>query len=185
MIAPVPLRSLRPAARGPARVRLLATLLIVLVALVAGSAAWAQEGNLDQRVFEIAHQLRCPVCVSESVADSSSRVAIEMRDLIQQQLEEGRSEAEILAFFRDRYGDWILLEPPRQGIHLLVWLLPAVVLLAGAVGLGLFVRRWLRAGRDTPEVDAADLSRVRDAIAEHEYEYGDPPARQLSQDRPS
>jgi len=119
--------------------------------------------------------------VSESVADSSSRVAIEMRDLIQQQLEEGRSEAEILTFFQDRYGDWILLEPPRQGIHLLVWLLPAVVLLAGAAGLGLFIRRWLEAGRDTPDVDSAELSRVREAMAEHGYV--DSPTQQRSRDQ--
>jgi cytochrome c-type biogenesis protein CcmH len=163
--------------------RAISTPLFFIVVLAIGAAAWAQEGNLDQRVFEIAHQLRCPVCVSESVADSSSRVAIEMRDLIQQQLEEGKTEAEILAFFRDRYGDWILLEPPRQGIHLLVWLLPVVVLLAGGVGLGLFIRRWLRAGRDTPEVDSAELSRVREAMAEREY--ADSKNPQLSRDRRS
>lgn len=142
--------------------------LLWLVAILLGSLGWAQDGDLDQRVFEIARELRCPVCVSESVADSSSRVAIEMRDLIQQQLEGGRTEAEILAFFQNRYGDWILLEPPRRGIHLLVWLLPAVVLLVGAAGLGLFVRRWLKAGHDTPDVEAADLDRVREALASEE-----------------
>ena len=132
---------------------------------VSYGAAIAQSGDLDQRVFEIARQLRCPVCVSESVADSSSRVAIEMRQVIQQQLEEGRTEAEVLAFFQERYGDWILQEPPRRGIHLLVWLLPVIVAAIGIGALAWFVRRWVASGQDVPDVAEEDLARVREALA--------------------
>lgn len=145
-----------------------ALLLIAMAAIAWPGPAVAQDGSLDQRVFEIARQLRCPVCVSESVADSSSRVAIEMRDLIQSQLQEGRTESEILAFFQDRYGDWILLEPPRRGIHLWVWLLPVIVAAVGAGALALLVRRWVRKGRETPDVEAADLDRVRQAMSSSE-----------------
>lgn len=140
-----------------------ATLLVVLL-----GATFAQSGDLDQQVFEIARQLRCPVCVSESVADSSSRVAIEMREVIQQQLEEGRTEAEVLAFFQDRYGDWILQEPPRRGIHLLVWLLPVIVAVIGAGTLAWFVRRWVASGEEVPDVAEEDLARVREAMAERD-----------------
>lgn len=143
-------------------------LVVAFVVLLAAGVGSAQDGDLDQQVFEIARQLRCPVCVSESVADSSSRVAVEMRDLIQQRIEQGESERQILAFFRERYGDWILLEPPLEGIHLLVWLLPVVVVLVGAGGLGLFVRRWLAAGKDTPAVGSEDLARVRQALRDAE-----------------
>ena len=139
--------------------------LLVLALGVAPGTAVAQDGSLDQRVFEIARQLRCPVCVSESVADSNARVSIEMRELIQQQLGEGRSEGEILAYFQSRYGDWILLEPPRRGIHLVVWLLPVIAAVAAIAGLGLYVRRWLIAGRETPDVDDEDLARVRREMA--------------------
>src|SRR5688572_13018433 len=102
---------------------LLGLVAAVLGALFSGHAS-AQEVELESRVFEIARQLRCPVCVSESVADSSAQLAQQMRALIQQQLEEGRSEAQIFAYFTNRYGDWIMLEPPRRGIHLVVWILP-------------------------------------------------------------
>lgn len=121
----------------------------------------AQEVQLQERVFEIAANLRCPVCVSESVADSNAQLAQQMRQLIQQQLEEGRSETEIYSYFTNRYGDWIMLDPPKRGVHLLVWLLPVVALLAGAVALTLAVRRWLARSRERPEVDDADLERVR------------------------
>lgn len=147
--------------------RALCTAVAVWLAVALG-AAFAQSGDLDQQVFEIARQLRCPVCVSESVADSNSRVAIEMRDVIQQQLEEGQSEAQILAFFQERYGDWILQEPPRRGIHLLVWLLPVIVAVIGAGTLAYFVRRWLASGEEIPDVAEEDLARVREAVAKRE-----------------
>lgn len=128
--------------------------------------AQEQPEQLQARTFEIAEQLRCPVCVSESVAQSSSPTSIEMRQIIQEQLEQGRSEAEILAFFQDRYGDWILLEPPKRGLHLLVWLLPAVAALAGLGMLAYYLRRWTRTGNEPVEASDADLRRVRDALSD-------------------
>ena len=138
---------------------------VAAVTLLAGmlltSLASAQEVQLQDRVFEIAGQLRCPVCVSESVADSNAQLAQQMRLLIQQQLQEGRSEAEIFAYFTNRYGDWIMLDPPKRGVHLLVWVLPVVALIGGTVALTTAVRRWLARSRERPDVDPADLERVR------------------------
>lgn len=122
---------------------------------------YSQQVQLESRVFQIAGQLRCPVCVSESVADSNSQIAVQMRELIQQQLVEGRSEAEIYAYFQARYGDWIMLDPPKRGVHLLVWVLPVVALTVALVVLALLARRWLRAAKTPIEVEAADLARVR------------------------
>jgi len=133
----------------------------LLVGILLSSLASAQEVQLQDRVFEIAGQLRCPVCVSESVADSNAQLAQQMRLLIQQQLQEGRSEAEIFAYFTNRYGDWIMLDPPKRGVHLLVWLLPIVALIVGVVVLTMAVRRWLARSQERAEVDQADLERVR------------------------
>lgn len=135
----------------------------LMVVLAAAGAAFglAQQVELQSRVFEIAGQLRCPVCVSESVADSNAQLAQQMRELIQQQLEEGRSEAEIFAYFTNRYGDWILLDPPKRGVHLLVWLLPIAAVAGGIVALSLAIRRWLARSRERPTVDQEDLERVR------------------------
>ena len=119
---------------------------------------------LEQRVFEIGRKLRCPVCTSESVADSAAELAVQMRASIQTQLEQGRDEAEILAYFQERYGDWILQNPPKRGPHLLVWLLPAGAALLGLASLVVFVRRWRRAAEVPVEVDEADLERVRAAL---------------------
>lgn len=145
---------------------LLVTLLLVTLLLVTlASPAVAQQVQLEERVFELARDLRCPACVSESVADSAAPIAVEMRSIIQEKLEAGESEEEIVAFFVARYGDWILLDPPKRGLHLLVWLLPLIAALGGGAALTLYVRRWLAASRQPIDVDEADLQRVRDALA--------------------
>jgi len=158
--------------------RVVRAVVLVLVAASLASAA-AQEPasgpgatvELQSRVFDITRKLRCPTCVSESVADSNAAIAIEMRNQVQTQIEQGRTETEILAFFQERYGDWVLLEPPRRGVHLLVWWLPGIALAAGAGGLGLLMVRWTRnakrAGAEAPP-DDDDLARVRAALGEEE-----------------
>lgn len=141
------------------RRQLLAGVLTV-AALLAGLAA-AQERELDPRVFEIGRELRCPTCVSESVGESNAAIAQEMRILIQEQLDQGASRAEVLAFFQDRYGDWILQNPPMRGINLLVWGLPIAALVLALLVAARLVLRW-RAAADAPvDVDPTDLERVR------------------------
>jgi cytochrome c-type biogenesis protein CcmH len=123
-------------------------LLLLLLAL--SLTALAQEGpppDLPPEVFRIARELRCPVCQGESAAESNSGVAVEMRRLIAEMLEEGKTEAEIKAFFVERYGEWILYEPPRQGVTLWVWVLPVVGLFL--LGLGLFA--YFRPRRPLPK----------------------------------
>lgn len=87
----------------------------------------------SDRVARIASELRCPVCQGLSVEDSPSDTARDMRALIEQRAAEGRTDDEIRAEFRSAYGDWILLSPPLVDPRGAVWLLPLVVIVAGAV----------------------------------------------------
>lgn len=97
--------------------------------------------DLSSEVFEIARTLRCPVCQGESAAESNSGVAQEMRRLIAEMLKEGKRPEEIRRFFVDRYGDWILYEPPKRGVTLWVWVLPFVLLVPLALGVFRFFQR--------------------------------------------
>lgn len=135
--------------------------LLLLSALLLGAIAFAQEVQLESRVFQIARELRCPACISESVADSNSPIAQQMRVLIQDQLEAGRSEEEIYSYFVNRYGDWILLDPPKRGIHLVAWLLPIIVGVLAVITVALLARRWLAASRRPLEASPEELERVR------------------------
>jgi cytochrome c-type biogenesis protein CcmH len=112
----------------------------VSLALVLGVAAvWtvtvvraSQPKTLDQRTYEVASQLQCPVCHGESVADAPSPLAQEMRSLIREDLSSGMSEQQVITYFHQRYGDQILETPPTSGFTLLIWLGPLLVLLLGA-----------------------------------------------------
>jgi len=154
----------RPA-RGPGTRAAACTLALLLLA-AAHPVLAGQAPGVEDRVREIASELRCVVCQNLSVADSPSEMAKEMRNLVQEQVEQGRSREEILAYFRSRYGDFVLLAPPRRGFNLLVWGLPFAALLAGAAGVYLAARRWTRRPADEPAVDPAYAERVRRELKE-------------------
>ena len=96
----------------------------------------------EARAREIEGALRCPVCRSQSIRQSRSFMAEDMKRRIRELIVAGRSDEEIRAFFVDRYGSWILLDPPKRGFNLAAWLLPGAAVLIGAVGLVLAARRW-------------------------------------------
>ncbi len=125
---------------------------------------WAQDVELERKVFEIARELRCPVCRAESAADSNATTSVEFRNIIQEQLIAGKSKADILTFFEERYGDWILLNPPKRGLHLVVWILPIAAGLAALLILVFLFQKWLKKTRLPLEVQEDDLERVRQAL---------------------
>jgi len=118
----------------------LAAYVVAVAALLAGAAVSAQ--TIDDRVRDIARQLMCPVCEGQTVAESSSELAEQMRAVIREQLEGGQHPEQILDYFVGRYGESILAAPPKRGLNLLVWIGPFAVLLGG-VGLAVrTLRRW-------------------------------------------
>ncbi|MGH7799875.1 MAG: cytochrome c-type biogenesis protein [Thermodesulfobacteriota bacterium] len=97
--------------------------------------------NIDNQVREISYLLMCPVCQGQTVAESNSELATQMRAIIKQKLEEGESKKEIIAYFVDRYGETILGAPPPKGANWLIWVLPALALLFGGAGIAIFLHK--------------------------------------------
>jgi len=91
-----------------------------------------------------------------------------MRAIIHERLAAGDSPEQVLAFFVDKYGDWILLSPPRSGFTLLVWIVPFVGLGIGLVAVAFTVRRWSRKPQETaaPQLDSAMRERIRREMSE-------------------
>lgn len=126
---------------------------------MAVSAAQAQTSQ-ESRMLEIAAELRCLVCQNESIAASRAELAVDLRQQIMEQLEQGRSADQIRGYMVDRYGDFILYRPPFNSTTLLLWFGPALLLVAGLLIYGLTLRRRRRAGADqaltTQELRQAD-----------------------------
>lgn len=139
--------------------RVVAALIVALFAVaVAVGAAPVDEAQ----VTAIASQLRCVVCQNLSVADSPSEMARQMRGVIRERLARGETPEQVMAYFVDKYGEWILLSPRPQGFNLVVWVAPFAGLFAGLGIVLLVVLRWTRRPPTTPEALApADRERVR------------------------
>jgi cytochrome c-type biogenesis protein CcmH len=122
----------------------------------------------EQTVHEVASQLRCVVCQSLSVADSPSETANQMRGIIRERLAAGDSPEQVRAYFVTKYGDWILLSPPKSGFTLLVWVVPFVALAIGLVLVVVTVRRWSRAPQAAApsQLDPAVRERIRREMSE-------------------
>ncbi len=101
----------------------------------------AADPALEARVLAVAEELRCLVCQNETIAASSAELAIDLRKQIRQQLLQGRSEAQILDFMVQRYGDFVLYRPPLKASTLLLWLGPFVLLLVGLGALVVQIRQ--------------------------------------------
>jgi cytochrome c-type biogenesis protein CcmH len=137
-------------------------------ALCLAAPAWSadvQEDPLDRQTREIAKDLRCTVCQNQSIADSEADVARDMRDIIRDQIKAGKSRDEILQYFVDRYGFYVLMKPPVQGTGAVLWLLPVVFLLIFALSAFWYLRqrRQTQAPTPAPSLSAEDLKRVRAA----------------------
>lgn len=117
-------------------------LLLLLLGLVARPVqAVQQESDLDRRTREVASQLRCPVCQGLSINDSPAELAVEMKGVVREQLAAGKTPEEIRQYFMAKYGEWVLLEPDPRGLNLLVYLLPVLGVLGGALFVWRFVSR--------------------------------------------
>jgi len=115
-----------------------------LALLLSAVARIAHADPLDDEARKIGKQLQCPICSGATVADSPSDLAGQMRGVIRAKLEAGASDQQIIDYFVERYGDGVLIEPPRRGISLLVWIAPVAILLGGGLLLWRLLRTWLR-----------------------------------------
>lgn len=111
------------------------------------------ETEVDERVREIAKTLRCTVCQTENIWESGAPLAYQMREAVRERVIQGESAEEIRAYFHSRYGDYILMEPPKHGLNWLVWVGPFVLLLFGGFMLYRELNRWVtRTPARPPEV---------------------------------
>ncbi len=95
----------------------------------------------EKRYRALISELRCTVCQNEPIESSNAPLAADLRQQVYNQLMEGRSDFEIRQYMRDRYGDFVLYNPPLAGHTLLLWGGPVILLLIGLVTGGIMIHR--------------------------------------------
>ncbi|PAV48703.1 cytochrome c-type biogenesis protein CcmH [Pseudomonas sp. HAR-UPW-AIA-41] len=115
-----------------------------------------------QRFRQLTEELRCPKCQNQNIADSNAPIAMDLRREIYRMFAEGKSNAEIVDFLVDRYGDFVLYNPPLSSKTLLLWYGPAGLLGLGVLTLGVIVWRRRRSvtSAATTELSAEERERL-------------------------
>ena len=127
------------------------------LSLLAGSAYSVDAERIDdpilqQRYEQLTHELRCLVCQNETIADSNATLAADLRRELREMMTAGKSDSEIRAFLTERYGDFVLYNPPVTPRTWLLWAAPALLLLGGMAVAALVVLRRARSARANPAI---------------------------------
>lgn len=117
--------------------------------------------GLEARAREISRDIRCPVCQGETIDDSSAPISRDLRLIIRERLVAGDSDAKVIDYIVDRYGEGVLFNPRAEGANLILWLAGPALLLAG-VGLAVAAGR----RRVVPEaaLSTDEEARLRDIL---------------------
>jgi len=126
--------------------------------LFAAVTLYAAAVDIDERTREIATELRCVVCQNLSVADSPSEMAQQMRAIVREQVQAGKTTEQIKEFFVSKYGEWVLLRPRTSGFSALLWILPYVVLAIGVLAALWFIHHWTAKKRQPETLPVPDAA---------------------------
>jgi len=138
----------------------------LLMLLVAAAASAVQPDEvlkdpaLEARARDLSAEIRCLVCQNQSIDDSDAGLARDLRLLVREQIQQGRSDSDIRDYLVARYGTFVLLNPPFRVSTLVLWLGPLFVLLAGGAGLIVYLRSRSRSAADASALSADELARI-------------------------
>ena len=125
----------------------------------------------EARAQDIMAGLRCLVCQNQSISDSNAPLARDLRMLVRERIAGGDSDAAAVGFIVERYGDWVLLDPPFKATTWALWAGPAVMLVAAMLGIFAYQRRNMRLAAAPVPLSAAE----RDRLARLLNDADDPP----------
>lgn len=140
----------------------LAVVVAITVMLVAGGCLRPEDLTLEQRSFRLQTQLLCPVCQGQTINESQAQIAQDMRALLQQKLEQGLSDQEILDEFASIYGSGVLATTRAEGFGLAAWITPVFIAVLGIAILALVARDLKRRGRANKETDVSGTAAVNE-----------------------
>lgn len=115
-------------------------------------------------------ELRCLVCQNQTIGDSNAELAADLRRQVYEMLQQGKSKADIQQFMTERYGDFVLYNPPFKATTGLLWLGPVAFLVIGLLAVFLFVRHKKTIASANVEQDAEKLAAVHRLLTDKDTE---------------
>lgn len=138
-----------------------------LILMMVSTLSWGKEAvpvaedpEIEKRMLALTINLRCLVCQNESIADSRADFSNDMRREIRQKIKENKSDEEIIQFLVDRYGDFVLYNPPMKPTTILLWFGPILLFVIGFISLLTYLKR------RREQIEEAPLSETEQKKAE-------------------
>ena len=103
----------------------------------------SESERFEVRFKELSNELRCPTCQGLSVKDSEAGFSASIKGKIRELMKHGKSDEEIMAYFVERYGEWILRAPPVSGFNMVLWVLPGAAILTGLIWVLYRSKKWV------------------------------------------
>lgn len=119
-------------------------LFLLLISSESLSVGLITEGMTEEQITlyrKVGNELRCPTCTGVSILQSEATFSMQLRRAVREQVLAGKTAEEIMLYFTERYGNWIMREPPKEGFHLVAWGIPVLFALLGAFSLWVFIWR--------------------------------------------
>jgi len=120
---------------------LISFFLIIISHLALANENDFKTNSIINKTREIAQNIKCLVCQNQSIDESNSELAKDLKKLIKEKLEAGLNENDVYKFLSDRYGDYILLKPPLNKNTILLWFLPFIILVFSTVYITKFFKK--------------------------------------------
>ncbi|HEX3229462.1 MAG TPA: cytochrome c-type biogenesis protein [Pyrinomonadaceae bacterium] len=131
--------------------------------VVAKEAQSNEDPQIEQRMKTLTEQLRCMVCQNETLDASRADLAENLRKEIREQIKAGKSDQEIIAFLTQRYGDYVLYNPPVKKTTYLLWFGPFILLIGGTVVLYRYLKNRRELIKESP-LSADERKRAEDIL---------------------
>lgn len=145
--------------------------LLLSLALLVAAPAWAVQPDeilsdpaLEARAREISKDLRCLVCRNENIDDSDAGLARDLRLLVRERLVAGDTDAEVIGFVTARYGDYVLLNPRRDGMNIVLWGAGPLMLLIGGLGVLAYLRGRRSTNMPDQPLTEAETRRLKEIL---------------------
>ncbi|MDH3247587.1 MAG: cytochrome c-type biogenesis protein CcmH [Acidimicrobiia bacterium] len=135
---------------GPDRRAVLGRAATVVLAVIVVAGLFMGDARPEDRVATLGASIKCPVCQGEAIIDSPSPTAQAMMEVLEEKVAAGETNRQIFDYYRQRFGDGIVLDPPLEGKTLVVWLTPILGLIVGGLMISTRRRR--------PEQSSAEVS---------------------------
>ena len=120
----------------------------------------AEDPIIEARMLRLSEDLRCLVCQNESIAESRADFSNDLRREIREQIEANKTDEEILEFMVERYGDFVLYDPPLKATTFFLWFGPLIMLVIGSIVLMLVLKRRRVQVEEVPELSELERKKA-------------------------